>query len=105
VTVYGRKQGEHFATWSQTFALKPRPIGQSALQDTQTSQLNSAAKPESRGLTIIISTDDGSTKILDLAQVLGILGVAILLLGIFCPMITIPVRGTLTYFSYRVYTS
>lgn len=96
-TVYGRRDGEHFATWSRSFTFKPKPqaFPPSPLQKSQQAI---AQGQRSNSLTLTLATGDGHSQVIDLPQIMGFLGVAILLLGVFSPMVSLPVVGTLAYF-------
>ena len=96
-TVYGRKKGEHFATWSQFFALKPKPQAVATSKFQKTQQMSASGQKNS-SLTLTLATGDGQSQLVDLSQFMGFLGVALLLLGVFSPMVSFPVVGTLTYF-------
>ena len=97
-TVYGRKAGEHFAIWSQQFEFKPRPATTPVTQQKTVAAAISPSNQENRSWTLTISADDGETRTLDLAQLLGFVGAGVLLLGIFCPIISAPLIGSVTYF-------
>lgn len=96
-TVYGRKAGEHFAVWSQAFDFKPRPATASITQQ-KAGTIGRNSNQESRNWTLTISADDGETRTLDLVQLLGFVGAALLLVGVFCPIISAPLVGSVTYF-------
>lgn len=92
VKVYGRIAGQPFATWHRKFELKPRPFGKAT-----TSARSSKDQTEQRGISItvgsnLIQINSGSS------QSLGFLGVAIMTAGIFAPMASLPVVGTVSYF-------
>jgi type II secretory pathway pseudopilin PulG len=97
-TIYGREAGEYFATWSRTFSFKPRPLKDTVYQLRHEPQFAASARQRSSNLTLTVATGDGDTKTLDLAQAMGFLGVALLLFGVFSPMVSLPIVGSLTYF-------
>lgn len=93
VKVFGRIAGQPFATWHRKFELKPKPFGRSA----PSLQQNKQQAVSSNGVSIrvgenIVQLDTGSS------QTLGFIGIAILVIGIFTPMMSAPVVGTLSYF-------
>jgi type IV pilus assembly protein PilA len=95
--IYGRQAGELFATWSQTFELKPRPID-SLLNPIPSHQSDGAAQVGERSLVVTFASEDGHLTRINVAQLMGYLGVGLLLLGNFCPIVSIPIVGTLSYF-------
>jgi hypothetical protein len=96
LNIYGRKTGEVFATWSQHILLKERP---DALLPSSFSSSGSTEENESHAeWGLIISSNDGKTIALDIAQIMGIFGVGLLVIGIYCPMVSLSVAGTLSYF-------
>ena len=93
VKIFGRIAGQPFATWHQKFELKPKPFGYS----TPLSQQSDLPTDASSGVSIqmggnIVQLDAGSS------QTLGYIGIFILIVGIFAPMMSAPVVGTLSYF-------
>ncbi len=100
--VYGRKAGEHFATWSQQFELKPRPTTDFVTHLTSTlpqfDQPNQSAVSQPRPLAITLATEDGGTVRLDLALILGILGTVLIVLGAFAPVFSVPILGNVSFF-------
>lgn len=100
--VYGRIAGEHFSTWVQEFKFKERLVtstDQTCLSVSGMNQTGSVLVPQatSQNLSLNVSTANGSINV-DLAQLLGVVGAFILLLGVFSPIINLPVVGTLNYF-------
>jgi len=93
INVYGRKVGEPFATWCHRYELKPRPFGLMRSSARKSERTGSAD-----GLTIQLSGGGSETIKLDIAQALGIAGIVLTILGIFSPVMTMPVVGTLNYF-------
>lgn len=95
--IYGRQAGELFATWSRTFELKPRPID-SLLNPKQFHSAKAEGQNGDRNLVLTFASEDGHITKINIAQLIGFLGVGLLLLGIFCPIVSLPVVGTLSYF-------
>lgn len=91
--VYGRRLGEPFATWCHDYELKTRPF---AL--TNSSDRKKTSSDSNSGFTIRISGIENNELNLDLVQVMGFLGIVITILGIFSPIFTAPIVGTLNYF-------
>jgi type II secretory pathway pseudopilin PulG len=90
--VYGRKVGELFATWCYDYELQVRPFALVNLSARQQAQNSSSG-----GLQIRLSGADGEDINLDIVQALGFLGIVITILGVFSPVITAPIVGTLNY--------
>lgn len=93
VHVYGRRVGEPFATWCHDYELKARPFALVNSSVRQRSQTSSES-----GLTIRLSGVDSEEINLDVVQLMGFVGIAITILGIFSPILTAPVVGTVNYF-------
>lgn len=93
VHVYGRRVGEPFATWCHDYELKARPfalVNSSARQREQTSSQPS--------FTIRLSGVNSEELNLDVVHLIGFVGIAITILGIFSPILTAPIVGTVNYF-------
>lgn len=101
-SVYGRKAGEHFATWHQQFELQPRPLTDFVANFTPTPpSFESSTQPTSaqpRSLTFALATEDGGVVRLDIALILGILGAALIVLGAFTPIFSVPIVGSVSFF-------
>ncbi len=95
--VYGRQAGELFATWSYTFELKPRPIN-SLLHPISSRQFNVEGQGGEHNLVVTFASEDGHLTRINVAQLIGFIGVGLLLLGNFCPIVSLPIIGTLSYF-------
>jgi type II secretory pathway pseudopilin PulG len=93
VHVYGRKVGEPFATWCHDYELKARPFALVNSSVRQRDQISSEP-----GFTIRLSGVNSEELNLDIVQLMGFVGVAITILGIFSPILTAPVVGTVNYF-------
>ncbi|WP_416665997.1 type IV pilin-like G/H family protein [Egbenema bharatensis] len=93
IHIYGRKTGEPFATWCYDHELKLRPF-----EPVNSSIRHQITENSSSSFTIKLSDVNGKVINLDLAQALGFAGIAITILGIFSPVMTAPIVGTLTYF-------
>lgn len=93
VHVYGRRVGEPFATWCHDYELKARPF---ALVNSSTRQRDQISSEP--GFTIRLSGVNSEELNLDVVQLMGFVGVAITILGIFSPILTAPVVGTVNYF-------
>jgi hypothetical protein len=93
VHVYGRRVGEPFATWCHEYELKARPF---ALVNSSVRQQNQTSSES--GLTIRLSGINSEELNLDIVQLMGFVGIAITILGIFSPILTAPVVGTVNYF-------
>lgn len=90
--VYGRKLGEPFATWHHHQALKVRPFEPIKSKGKLTDR-----KAESGGSGIKILNSSGEDIEINIVQVVGFVGVALTIAGIFSPMMTIPIVGTVDY--------
>lgn len=94
--IYGRQAGELFATWSHTFELKPRPID--SLLNPISSRRSSAEEDGERTLVVTFASEGGHITRINDAQRIGFLGVGLLMFGTFCPIISLPFKGTLSYY-------
>ena len=93
VHVYGRRVGEPFAAWCHDYELKSRPFALVNSSARQRDQISSEP-----GFTIRLSGVNSEELNLDVVQLMGFVGVAITILGIFSPILTAPVVGTVNYF-------
>lgn len=93
IHIYGRKAGEPFATWCYDYELKPRPF-----ESVNVSTRYQSNENPSNGFTIKLSDANGRVINVDIVQALGFAGIAITILGIFSPIMTAPIVGTLNYF-------
>lgn len=93
VYVYGRKLGEPFATWCHRHELKVRPFAMASFSNRQ-----SDTEKSDSGLIIKLSGTTNQDLNLDVAQLIGFLGVATTLFGMLSPILTAPGMGTLNYF-------
>jgi type II secretory pathway pseudopilin PulG len=102
VSVYGRKAGEHFATWSQQFQLQPRPVTDFVANFTPTlpsfEQPSQPTVAQPRPITLSFATEDGGIVRLDIALILGILGSILIIFGAFTPIFNVPIVGGITFF-------
>ncbi|MBW4651662.1 MAG: type IV pilin-like G/H family protein [Kaiparowitsia implicata GSE-PSE-MK54-09C] len=92
VHVYGRKVGEPFATWCHDYELKTRPFALVNSSVQQHAQINSEP-----GFTIRLSGVNSEEISLDVIQIMGFVGIVITILGIFSPVLTAPIVGTVNY--------
>jgi len=91
--IYGRLAGQPFASWCRKYKIKPKPFKPIEVSSDK------QEKVSGNNGTIIINLGTGEdSKNLDIVQILGFLGAAILATGIFCPMVSLPIVGTLNYF-------
>ena len=93
VHVYGRRVGEPFATWCYDYELKARPFALVNSSVRQRDQISSEP-----GFTIRLSGVNSEELNLDVVQVMGFFGIVITILGVFSPIFTAPIVGTVNYF-------
>lgn len=92
--VYGRKVGEPFATWCHDYELKPRPFGLVFESDQEPPIASGQA---SGGINIQLSGANSPALNMDTVDAMGFAGIAITILGVFSPVLTMPMVGSLNY--------
>jgi Type IV pilin-like G and H, putative len=95
--IYGRAEGEYFATWSQAFQLKAAPNYTSSVSSEK--MHHSTDHPDNHSWVFTVNDANGKALKIDVAQIIGITGAALVLLGVFTPIVSLPVVGTLSLFS------
>ena len=94
VYIYGRKVGEPFATWCRDYELKPRPFG--LVFDSDRDQVSATRQP-SGGINIQLSGPNSQAFNIDAVYAVGFVGIFITILGVFSPVMTAPIVGSLSY--------
>ena len=78
--VYGRQQGKLFASWSQRYVLQERSF------DWVPDGYEPVTEPNS--YSVAVQLEDGKSLKLDLIQLMGFVGIACLLIGLFSPIVS-----------------
>lgn len=112
VKVYGRQTGEEFPAWNQEFDLEvqanlTRTNNQSSfttLRDKTVEPKNNKIQPSIQNKTpttpvVKLEMNLNGVNILDISKLTGIAGSLFLFVGLFTPLVTLPIRGELNYFS------
>lgn len=112
IKVYGRQTGEEFPAWNQEFYLEVQTNStQTNNQSSFTTLRNKTEEPKdnkiqpslkNKTLTtpiVTLSMNLNGVNISDISKVTGIAGSLFLFVGLFTPLVNLPIRGELNYFS------
>jgi hypothetical protein len=95
--IYGRSEGECFATWSQTFQLKAAPNYTSSFSPKK--MIHSSDHLDNQSWVFTVNDANGKALTIDVAQIIGITGTVLVVLGVFTPVVSLPIVGTVSLFS------
>ncbi|MCX5964404.1 MAG: type IV pilin-like G/H family protein [Cyanobacteria bacterium] len=93
--VYGRQQGNLFASWSQRYILQERP-------SDWVPDVSESVSETQKFYPVAVQLENGKTLKLDLIQLMGFGGIICLVIGLFSPIVSIGVFSV-TFFQQGSY--